>query len=75
VQCFLLELVTDPLSHLVLGLDNADSARKLVRLLLADPLGPREDWENVLEGYESDPTRGLLIRYDLEIAALYNNTN
>ncbi|KAJ5980902.1 hypothetical protein N7481_008200 [Penicillium waksmanii] len=41
----------------VLGLDNADSARKLVRLLLADPLGPREDWENVLEGYESDPTR------------------
>ncbi|CAI7574705.1 unnamed protein product [Penicillium pancosmium] len=55
----------------VLGLDNADSARKLVRLLLADPLGPREDWENVLEGYESDPTRGLLVRYDLEIAALY----
>ncbi|CAI7631524.1 unnamed protein product [Penicillium manginii] len=47
----------------VLGLDNADSARKLVRLLLADPLGPQEDWENILEGHESDPTRGVLIRY------------
>ncbi|KAJ5688886.1 hypothetical protein N7462_003278 [Penicillium macrosclerotiorum] len=47
----------------VLGLDNADSARKLVRLLLADPLGPRESWEDILEGYESDPSRGLLIRY------------
>ncbi|KAJ5754386.1 hypothetical protein N7533_003929 [Penicillium manginii] len=47
----------------VLGLDNADYARKLVRLLLADPLGPQEDWENILEGHESDPTRGVLIRY------------
>ena len=48
---------------LVLGLDNADAARKLVRLLLADPLGPREGWEDILEGYDSDPSRGLLIRY------------
>ncbi|KAJ5381904.1 uncharacterized protein N7496_004332 [Penicillium cataractarum] len=47
----------------VLGLDNADAARKLVRLLLADPLGPRESWEDILEGYDSDPSRGLLIRY------------
>ncbi|KAJ5637125.1 hypothetical protein N7490_007004 [Penicillium lividum] len=47
----------------VLGLDNADSARKLVRLLLADPLGPREDWEDTLETYDSDPSQGLLIRY------------
>lgn len=49
--------------RLVLGLDNADSARKLVRLLLADPLRPREDWEDLLEGFDSDPSRGLLIRY------------
>ncbi|KAI2793555.1 hypothetical protein POX_a00136 [Penicillium oxalicum] len=47
----------------VLGLDNAEAARKLVRLLLADPLGPREAWEDTLESYESDPSRGLLIRY------------
>lgn len=51
------------LCGLVLGLDNADAARKLVRLLLADPLGPRESWEDILEGYGSDPSRGLLIRY------------
>lgn len=50
------------LYDLVLGLDNADSARKLVRLLLADPLSPRESWEDTLEGYESDPSQGLLIR-------------
>ncbi|KAJ5323330.1 hypothetical protein N7476_001930 [Penicillium atrosanguineum] len=47
----------------VLGLDNADSARKLVRLLLADPLSQRESWEDVLDGYDADPSRGLLIRY------------
>ncbi|KAJ5947927.1 hypothetical protein N7466_000942 [Penicillium verhagenii] len=47
----------------VLGLDNVDSARKLVRLLLADPLGPREDWEDILETYDSDASQGLLIRY------------
>lgn len=54
--------LADPFPTLVLGLDNADSARKLVRLLLADPLGPREDWEDTLEAYESDPSQGLLIR-------------
>ncbi|KAJ5089096.1 hypothetical protein N7532_007780 [Penicillium argentinense] len=47
----------------VLGLDNADFARKLVRLLLADPLGPRESWEDLLDGYDENPTRGVLIRY------------
>jgi hypothetical protein len=56
--------VADPcLCVLVLGLDNADAARKLVRLLFADPLGPRESWEDILEDYDSDPSRGLLIRY------------
>ncbi|KAJ5649326.1 uncharacterized protein N7484_003049 [Penicillium longicatenatum] len=58
-----LESETPLIRIAVLGLDNADSARKLVRLLLADPLGPREDWEDTLETYESDPSQGLLIRY------------
>ncbi|KAJ5182524.1 hypothetical protein N7492_000140 [Penicillium capsulatum] len=48
----------------VLGLDTADSARRLVRLLLADPLSPRENWEDLLEGLDPDSSRGLLIRYE-----------
>lgn len=48
----------------VLGLDTAESARKLVHLLLADPLGEREAWEDIIEESRSDSTRGLLIRYD-----------
>ncbi|CAG7929106.1 unnamed protein product [Penicillium olsonii] len=47
----------------VLGLNDATSARKLVRLLLADPLTPRENWEDILESYDADTSRGLLIRY------------
>ncbi|KAJ5104429.1 hypothetical protein NUU61_001776 [Penicillium alfredii] len=47
----------------VLGLNDAASARKLVRLLLADPLNLREDWEDALEAYDADSSRGLLIRY------------
>ncbi|KAJ5191928.1 uncharacterized protein N7498_010913 [Penicillium cinerascens] len=58
-----LESETPLIRVAVLGLDNADSARKLVRLLLADPLSQRESWEDVLEGLDADPTRGLLIRY------------
>lgn len=49
---------------LVLGLNDATSARKLVRLLLADPLAPREGWEDILESYDADSSRGLLIRYE-----------
>ncbi|KAJ5626637.1 hypothetical protein N7528_004064 [Penicillium herquei] len=56
----------------VLGLDNVDSARRLVRLLLADPLGRRESWEDILDGYEGDPSRGLLIRYG-EISETIHN--
>ncbi|CAG7966396.1 unnamed protein product [Penicillium salamii] len=47
----------------VLGLNDATSARKLVRLLLADPLTPRANWEDILESYDADTSRGLLIRY------------
>ncbi|KAJ5198922.1 Serine/threonine-specific protein phosphatase/bis(5-nucleosyl)-tetraphosphatase [Penicillium cf. griseofulvum] len=48
---------------LVLGLNDATSARKFVRLLLADPLTPREGWEDILDSYDADSSRGLLIRY------------
>ncbi|KAG2414495.1 hypothetical protein HFD88_003686 [Aspergillus terreus] len=47
----------------VLGLNDATAARKLVHLLLADPLTPREAWEDALEAYDADTSRGLLIRY------------
>lgn len=47
----------------VLGLNDATAARKLIRLLLADPLNPKEDWEDILDSYDEDTSRGLLIRY------------
>lgn len=58
------ERKTDFLSvwNTVLGLNDAQSARKLVRLLLADPLTPRENWEDILDSYDADTSRGLLIR-------------
>jgi hypothetical protein len=55
---------------LVLGLNDAVSARKLVRLLLADPLSPREAWEDILDSYDADSSRGLLIRYESAICVL-----
>lgn len=33
-----------------------------MRLLLSDPLAPREDWEGLLNGSELDISQGLLIR-------------
>ncbi|KAL4939166.1 hypothetical protein BDV06DRAFT_225301, partial [Aspergillus oleicola] len=49
----------------VLGLNDVAAARKLVRLLLADPLKGREDWEDILNelSENGDLERGLLIRY------------
>jgi hypothetical protein len=47
----------------VLGLNDVTAARRLVRLLLADPLSPREPWEDVLDSEDADMSRGLLIRY------------
>lgn len=46
----------------VLGLNDATAARRLVRLLLADPLNSRESWEDALDAYGEDTERGLLIR-------------
>ncbi|KAL4967757.1 uncharacterized protein BDV14DRAFT_21798 [Aspergillus stella-maris] len=49
----------------VLGLNDVAAARKLVRLLLADPLKGREDWEDMLDelSENGDLEKGLLIRY------------
>ncbi|OQE22724.1 hypothetical protein PENFLA_c012G00967 [Penicillium flavigenum] len=58
-----LESETPLIRVAVLGLNDAASARKLVRLLLADQLSPRETWEDILDSYDADSSRGLLIRY------------
>lgn len=48
---------------LVLGLNDTTAARRLVRLLLSDPLAPKEGWEDVLKGSDADISQGLVIRY------------
>lgn len=65
VGFFLTTVLSDMLVDvsIVLGLNDATAARKLVRLLLADPLNTRESWEDALDAYDSDTTQGLLIRY------------
>lgn len=54
----------------MLGL-NDTTARRLVRLLLSDPLAPREEREDILDGYDADISRGLLIRYGFLYCAGY----
>ena len=46
----------------VLDLNDTSTARSLVRLLLADPLDSKRDWEDVLDSSDVDISRGLLIR-------------
>lgn len=47
----------------VLGLGGQAGARRLVRILLADPLAPKQPWEKQLDTIGEDDGRGLLIRY------------
>ena len=47
---------------LVLGLGNQQLTRRLVRLLLADPLGKEEEWERQLDSAENDDGRAILLR-------------
>jgi hypothetical protein len=47
----------------VIGLNVSMTARRLVRLLLADALVPEERWETQLLSEGEDSSRGLLIRY------------
>lgn len=53
------------LAGIVLSLGDDAATRKLVRLLLADPLGPKEDWEDYLDSYDMSSSQGLLIWYGL----------
>ncbi|GAB1195718.1 hypothetical protein BDV32DRAFT_117063 [Aspergillus pseudonomiae] len=68
-----LESETPIIRIAVLGLNDATAARKLVRLLLADPLNTRESWEDALDTYDSDPSQGLLIRYGEVSESIPNN--
>lgn len=49
--------------HVVLGLDKSTTARKLVHLLLADPLASAEPWEEQLEQSLEGNGQSIVIRY------------
>ncbi|PWY90817.1 hypothetical protein BO70DRAFT_307105 [Aspergillus heteromorphus CBS 117.55] len=68
-----LESETPLIRVAVLGLNDATAARRLVRLLLADPLNAREGWEDALDAYGEDTERGLLIRYGEVSETIPNN--
>ncbi|MCJ1247978.1 hypothetical protein MMC30_005193 [Trapelia coarctata] len=54
----------DPIIRVaVLGLNGRRGARRLIRALLADPLGPEQPWEGELVGRYAEDGRALLIRY------------
>ncbi|KAK2756519.1 hypothetical protein FQN54_005412 [Arachnomyces sp. PD_36] len=57
----------------VLSLGDDAATRKLVRLLLADPLGPKEEWEDYLDGYDMSSSQGLLICYGESMASSPKN--
>ncbi|PGH19688.1 hypothetical protein AJ80_03843 [Polytolypa hystricis UAMH7299] len=58
----------------VLGLNDAATTVRLVRLLLADPLVPKDEWEEYLEKYQMDTSRGLLIKYGEKTDLAVRNT-
>ncbi|PGH07278.1 hypothetical protein GX51_01822 [Blastomyces parvus] len=47
----------------VLALDDTATTARLVRLLLADPLSPKQHWEDYLEQHRMDGSGSLLIKY------------
>ena len=47
----------------VLGLEGTIGARRLARVLLADPLGEEAEWEKVLLDFGDSDGRALLLRY------------
>ncbi|PSN74420.1 hypothetical protein BS50DRAFT_539665 [Corynespora cassiicola Philippines] len=47
----------------VLGLNSQLTAQRLVRLLLADPLGSEETWEQELEKLNNEDGRPILLRF------------
>jgi len=48
---------------IVLGLNSQISAQRLVRLLLADPLGAEEQWEKELEKTGDGNAKAVLLKY------------
>lgn len=58
----------------VLSLNGDSSAARAIRLLLADPLASKGQWEEVLENWAYDG-RGLLIRYGILATIVDINTN
>lgn len=55
-------LIVLAFSEIVLGLDDTAVAVRLVRLILADPLSPKAEWEEHLENYHLHDAQGLIIR-------------
>jgi hypothetical protein len=47
---------------IVLGVSDAQSTRRIVRLLLADPLTEEQSWEELIDSYGIEGSNGLLIR-------------
>ncbi len=47
----------------ILGLNVQETARRIARLLLADPLGDEERWEKQLVDWDADFNQGLVIRH------------
>ncbi|QGA16739.1 hypothetical protein EYB26_004407 [Talaromyces marneffei] len=57
----------------VLGVNDARSTRRLVRLLLADPLSEEQSWEELIDSYGIEGSNGLLIRYGEESRIVENS--
>ena len=47
----------------MLGVNDTRSTRRLVRLLLADPLTEEQTWEELIDSYGIEGSNGLLIRF------------
>lgn len=51
----------------MLGLEDTETAVKLVRILLADPLGKSADWESELLAHDFGGSSGLVVRCVLSL--------
>lgn len=51
------------------GLGGTQTSARLVRLLLADPLGPKEAWEDQLDSRANNDSGSFLIRSVLCLSA------
>ena len=47
----------------MISLSGQRGVGRLIRTLLADPLGQEQSWENLLEDGDAEDARALLIRY------------